>query len=141
MNYDFQNWLNKRFDKNLTIKKIIDYQYENTLKTLDNLGLNIFDEESFFREFVLFVYSNSQKSKKQIQKQILTERRDEFEFNFQNDLINLYYHIEEDCLRTGVKIFNQGQISDFIDLIFSNVEFELDEDLSEEEYSENEFYE
>ena len=144
MNYDFQIWLNKRFDKNLTTKRIIDNQYENTLKSLDNLGLNIFDEERFFREFVLFVYYNSQDSqdyKKKIKKVMLTERRDEFEFNFQNNLINLYYLIEEECSSIGLKIFNQGKISDFIDLVFNNVEFELNEDLSEDEYSEEEFYE
>ena len=61
MNYEFQIWLNKRFDKNLTTKRIIDNQYENTLKTLDNLFLNIVDEEIFFREFVYFFYYNSQK--------------------------------------------------------------------------------
>ena len=82
MNYDFQIWLNKRFDKNLSTKKIIDYQYENTLKTIDNLGLSILEEEKFFEDFVLFVYYNSQNRKRKIKKEVLTERREEFEFNF-----------------------------------------------------------
>lgn len=141
MNYDFQIWLNKRFDNNLSTKKIIDYQYENTLKTLDNLGLTIMEEEIFFKDFVLFVYYNSQNRKRKIKKEVLTERRDEFEFNFMNDLINLYYLLEEDCSSIGVKIFNQGRISEFIDLIFNNIGYEIEEDLSEEEYSEEEFYE
>ena len=141
MNYDFQIWLNKRFDNNLSTKKIIDYQYENTLKTLDNLGLTIMEEETFFKDFVLFVYYNSQNRKRKIKKEVLTERRDEFEFNFMNDLINLYYLLEEDCSSIGVKIFNQGRISEFIDLIFNNIGYEIEEDLSEEEYSEEEFYE
>ena len=141
MNYDFQIWLNKRFDNNLSTKKIIDYQYENTLKTLDNLGLTLIEEETFFKDFVLFVYYNSQNRKRKIKKEVLTERRDEFEFNFMNDLINLYYLLEEDCSSIGVKIFNQGRISEFIDLIFNNIGYEIEEDLSEEEYSEEEFYE
>ena len=145
MNYDFQIWLNKRFDKNLTTKKMIDYQYESTIKILNNIGLNILDEERFFKEFVLFVYYNSQCSqdykKKKIKKEIYTERLEEFEFNFQNYLMNLYYFLEEYCMSIGVKIFNQGKISDFINLIFSNVEFEIPEDLSEEENSDEEFYE
>ena len=61
--------------------------------------------------------------------------------NFQNNLINLYYLIEEECSSIGLKIFNQGKISHFINLVFNNVEFELNEDLSEDEYSEEEFYE
>ena len=141
MNYDFQIWLNKRFDKNLSTKKIIDYQYENTLKTIDNLGLSILEEEKFFRDFVFFVYYNSQNNRRKIKKEVLTERREEFEFNFMNDLMNLYYLLEEDCSSMGVKIFNQGKISEFIDLIFNNIGYEIDEDLSEEEYSEEEFYE
>ena len=141
MNYDFQIWLNKRFDKNLSTKKIIDNQYENTLKTLDNLGLSILEEEKFFKDFVLFVYYNSQNRKRKIKKEVLTERSNEFEFNFMNDLINLYYLLEEDCSSIGIKIFNQGRISEFIDLIFNNIGYELEEDLSEEEYSEEEFYE
>ena len=132
MNYDFQIWLNKRFDNNLSTKKIIDYQYENTLKTLNNLGLTIMEEETFFKDFVLFVYYNSQNRKRKIKKEVLTERRDEFEFNFMNDLINLYYLLEEDCSSIGVKIFNQGRISEFIDLIFNNIGYEIEEDLSEE---------
>lgn len=141
MNYDFQIWLNKRLDKNLSTKRIIDYQYENTLKTLDNLGLNILDEEKFFREFVLFVYYNSQNHKRKIKKEILSERREDFDFNFQNNLMNLYYLLEEDCSIMGVSIFNQGKISEFIDLIFNNIVYEIEEDLSEDEYSEEEFYE
>ena len=141
MNYDFQIWLNKRFDKNLSTKKIIDYQYENTLKTIDNLGLSILEEEKFFEDFVLFVYYNSQNRKRKIKKEVLTERREEFEFNFMNDLINLYYLLEEDCSSMGIRIFNQGRISEFIDLIFNNIGYEIDEDLSEEEYSEEEFFE
>ena len=141
MNYDFQIWLNKRFDKNLSTKKIIDYQYENTLKTIDNLGLSILEEEKFFRDFVFFVYYNSQNNRRKIKKEVLTERREEFEFNFMNDLMNLYYLLEEDCSSMGVRIFNQGKISEFIDLIFNNIGYEIDEDLSEEEYSEEEFFE
>mgnify|MGYP001480980256 CR=1 FL=1 len=141
MNYDFQIWLNKRFDKNLSTKKIIDYQYENTLKTIDNLGLSILEEEKFFRDFVFFVYYNSQNNRKKIKKEVFTERREEFEFNFMNDLMNLYYLLEEDCSSMGIKIFNQGKISEFIDLIFNNIVYEIEEDLSEEEYSEEEFYE
>ena len=141
MNYDFQIWLNKRFDKNLSTKKIIDYQYENTLKTIDNLGLSILEEEKFFEDFVFFVYYNSQNCKRKIKKEVLTERREEFEFNFMNDLMNLYYLLEEDCSSMGIRIFNQGKISEFIDLIFNNIGYEIDEDLSEEEYSEEEFFE
>lgn len=141
MNYDFQIWLNKRLDKNLSTKRIIDYQYENTLKTLDNLGLNIIEEDKFFKEFVLFVYYNSQNHKRKIKKEILSERREDFDFNFQNNLMNLYYLLEEDCSIMGVRIFNQGKISEFIDLIFNNIVYEIEEDLSEDEYSEEEFYE
>ena len=141
MNYDFQIWLNKRLDKNLYTKRTIDYQYENTLKTLDNLGLKIIDEDRFFKDFVLFVYYNSQNHKRKIKKEILSERREYFDFNFQNNLMNLYYLLEEDCSIMGVSIFNQGKISEFIDLIFNNIVYEIDEDLSEEEYSDEEFYE
>jgi len=141
MNYDFQIWLNKRLDKNLYNKRTIDYQYENTLKTLDNLGLKIIDEDRFFKDFVLFVYYNSQNHKRKIKKEILSERREYFDFNFQNNLMNLYYLLEEDCSIMGVSIFNQGKISEFIDLIFNNIVYEIDEDLSEEEYSDEEFYE
>ena len=141
MNYDFQIWLNKRLDKNLYTKRTIDYQYENTLKTLDNLGLKIIDEDRFFKDFVLFVYYNSQNHKRKIKKEILSERREHFDFNFQNNLMNLYYLLEEDCSIMGVSIFNQGKISEFIDLIFNNIVYEIDEDLSEEEYSDEEFYE
>ena len=141
MNYDFQIWLNKRLDKNLSTKRIIDYQYENTLKTLDNLGLSILEEEKFFKDFVLFVYYNSQNHKKKIKKEILSERREDFDFNFQNNLMNLYYLLEEDCSIMGVSIFNQGKISEFIDVIFNNIVYEIEEDLSEDEYSEEEFYE
>ena len=139
MDYSFHIWLNHKYDKKLYRYRIIDNMYQMTLDKLKDLGLELNDEEYFFKKFVYFIYLNSTKKKYRGIKILDIELKYEFDKLFINDLIKLYNNLQEYITDNAFNLLNNIENKKFTDLIFKNVEFNID-NLSDSDNSDNEDY-
>ena len=137
MDYSFHIWLNHKYDKNLYRYHIIDNMYQMTLDKLKDLGLELNDEEYFFKQFVYFIYLNSTKKKYRGIKILDIELKYEFDKLFINDLIKLYNNLQEYMTNNAFNLLNNIENKNFIYLIFKNVEFNIDNQ-SDSDNSDNE---
>ena len=137
MDYSFHIWLNHKYDKNLYRYHIIDIMYQKTLDKLKDLGLELNDEEYFFKQFVYFIYINS--TKKTYRKIIILdiELKNKFDYLFMKDFIILYNNLQEYIKDNAFNLLNNIENKNFIYLIFKNVEFNID-NLSDSDNSDNE---
>lgn len=137
MDYSFHIWLNHKYDKNLYRYHIIDNMYQMTLDKLKDLGLELNDEEYFFKQFVYFIYLNSTKKKYRGITILDIELKYEFDKLFINDLIKLYNNLQAYITDNAFNLLHNIENKNFIDLIFKNVEFNID-NLSDSDNSDNE---
>jgi len=137
MDYNFNIWINHKYDKNLYRFHIIDNMYQMTLDKLKDLGLELNDEEYFFKQFVYFIYLNSTKKKYRGIKILDIELKYEFDKLFINDLIKLYNNLQEYMTNNAFNLLNNIENKNFIYLIFKNVEFNIDNQ-SDSDNSDNE---
>ena len=126
MDYSFHIWLNHKYDKNLYRYNIIDKMYQMTLDKLKDLGLELNDEEYFFKQFVYFIYLNSTKKTYRGINILDIEKKNTFDDLFIKDLINLYNDIQEYITDNAFNLLNNIENKKFIDIIFKNVEFNID---------------
>ena len=139
MDYSFHIWLNHKYDKKLYRYHIIDNMYQMTLDKLKDLGLELNDEEYFFKQFVYFIYLNSTKKKYRGITILDIELKYEFDKLFINYLIKLYNNLQEYITDNAFNLLNNIENKKFTDLIFKNVEFNID-NLSDSDNSDNEDY-
>ena len=57
--YELQNWMNKEYNYNLFRKDIIEKTFNNLLIKIKNTGLIIKNEEIFYKNFLIYLYKNS----------------------------------------------------------------------------------
>ena len=133
MNYDFQIWINHQYDENLFQYQIIDYIFNMTISRIIDLGLDICNEEDFFNEFVSFMYYHTNKKCKLIIPKI-DERREKFNDLYENDINDIACKIEDYLDFNAIKIFNdKNKKQNFVELVYNNLVFNLQDDLSEDE--------
>ena len=137
MDYSFHIWLNHKYDKKLYRYRIIDNMYQMTLDKLKDLGLELNDEEYFFKQFVYFIYLNSTKKKYRGIKILDIELKYEFDKLFIIDLIKLCNNLQSYMTDNAFNLLHNIENKNFIDLIFKNVEFNID-NLSDSDNSDNE---
>ena len=141
MDYNFQIWINHKYDKNLYRYNILDILYDRTLNYLNSLGLYVKDSEYFDKNFLYFVYYHSKRNTKLYITKI-DDRKKAFDFKFEQELINLCLQLHNYLSSNGFyELLNsQHFIPNFIELIYNNVEFSLEEDLSDTDQSEEEYF-
>ena len=139
MDYNFNIWINHKYDKNLYRFHIIDNMYQMTLDKLKDLGLDLNDEEYFFKQFVYFIYLNSTKKKYRGITILDIELKYEFDKLFIIDLIKLYNNLQSYITDNAFNLLHNIENKNFTDLIFKNVEFNID-NLSDSDNSDNEDY-
>jgi len=137
MDYNFNIWINHKYDKNLYRFHIIDNMYQMTLDKLKDLGLDLNDEEYFFKQFVYFIYLNSTKKKYRGITILDIEKKNTFDDLFINDLIKLYNNLQSYMTNNAFNLLNNIENKNFIYLIFKNVEFNIDNQ-SDSDNSDNE---
>ena len=137
MDYNFNIWINHKYDKNLYRFHIIDNMYQITLDKLKDLGLDLNDEEYFFKQFVYFIYLNSTKKKYRGITILDIEKKNTFDDLFINDLIKLYNNLQSYMTNNAFNLLNNIENKNFIYLIFKNVEFNIDNQ-SDSDNSDNE---
>jgi len=108
-----------------------------TLDKLKDLGLELNDEEYFFKQFVYFIYLNSTKKKYRGIKILDIELKYEFDKLFINDLIKLCNNLQAYITDNAFNLLHNIENKNFIDLIFKNVEFNID-NISDSDNSDNE---
>lgn len=141
MDYNFQIWINHKYDKNLYRYNILDILYDRTLNYLNSLGLRVKDSDYFDKNFLYFVYYHSKRNTKlYITK--TDDRKEAFDFQFEQELLNLCQELQDYLGSNGFyELLNsQHFIPNFIELIYNNVEFSLEEDLSDTDQSEEEYF-
>ena len=126
MDYSFHIWLNHKYDKKLYRYHIIDKMYQMTLDKLKNLRLELNDEEYFFKQFVYFIYLNSTKKTYRGINILDIEKKNTFDDLFIKDLIKLYNDMREYITDNAFNLLNNIENKKFIDIIFKNVEFNID---------------
>ena len=126
MDYSFHIWLNHKYDKNLYRYHIIDKMYQMTLDKLKGLRLELNDEEYFFKQFVYFIYLNSTKKTYRGINILDIEKKNTFDDLFIKDLIKLYNDMREYITDNAFNLLNNIENKKFIDIIFKNVEFNID---------------
>ena len=137
MDYSFHIWLNHKYDKNLYRYNIIDKMYQMTLDKLKDLRLELNDEEYFFKQFVYFIYLNSTKKTYRGINILDIEKKNTFDDLFIKDLINLYNDMREYITDNAFNLLNNIKNKKFIDIIFKNVEFNID-NITDSDNEENE---
>jgi hypothetical protein len=141
MDYSFHIWLNHKYDKNLYRYNIIDKMYQMTLDKLKDLGLELNDEEYFFKQFVYFIYLNSTKKTYRGINILDIEKKNTFDDLFIKDLIKLYNNLQEYITDNAFNLLNNIENKKFIDIIFKNVEFNIDNQYdSDNEVNEDIYY-
>ena len=140
MDYNFQVWINHKYDKNLYRYNILDILYDKTLNHLNSIGLNIRDLDNFDKNFLHFVYYHSNCDTKLFINK-LDDRKIEFEFHFEEEMLNLCQELQEYLSSNGFYELLKSPyfIPNFIELIYNNVEFSLEEDLSDSDNSDDEY--
>ena len=126
MDYSFHIWVNYKYDKNLYRYNIIDKMYQMTLDKLKDLRLELNDEEYFFKQFVYFIYLNSTKKTYRGITILDIEKKNTFDDLFMKDLIKLYNDMREYITDNAFNLLNNIENKKFIDIIFKNVEFNID---------------
>ncbi len=141
MDYSFHIWVNYKYDKKLYRYHIIDKMYQMTLDKLKDLKLELNDEEYFFKQFVYFIYLNSTKKTYRGINILDIEKKYTFDDLFIKDLINLYNDMLEYITDNAFNLLNNIENKKFIDIIFKNVEFNIDNQYdSDNEVNEDIYY-
>ena len=140
MDYTFQVWINHKYDKNLYRYNVLGILYDKTLNYLNSIGLNITDLDYFDRNFLNFVYYHSN-CNTQLCLNKSDDRKIEFEFQFEEKMLNLCQELQEYLSSNGFYELLKSPhfIPNFIELIYNNVEFSLEEDLSDSDNSDEEY--
>jgi len=133
MNYEFQIWINHQYDENLFQYQILKYMFDITLSNINNLGLDICNEEEFFNNFISFMYYHTNKKCKLMIPKI-DERRNKFNDLYENNINDIACQIEDYLDSNAIKIFNdKNKKQNFVELVYNNLVFNLQDDLSEDE--------
>lgn len=147
MDYSFNAWLNYKYDKKLYRYNVIDYLYQITLNNLNIMSLTLKDEEYFFKDFIHFIYYHSKKenyrnkNETKLFKVTNDTNRELFDYNYQDPIIKLITEINEYLEMYGFyDIFNsKNKESNFMELIYKNINFNVEDYTSESDCSEDEY--
>lgn len=132
---NLQIWLNKKIDKNLYTYNILDIMYNITLKRLDYLGLNLNDEEYFFKDFVYFMYLYSRYDNDLI-KVKMDEEREYFDINYETNIYELSIELEDYVKKNAFDIFNKKNCRyNFLELIYKHINIKMPDETSDNEES------
>tara|TARA_Y200000002_G_scaffold350334_1_gene327611 strand:+ start:382 stop:813 length:432 start_codon:yes stop_codon:yes gene_type:complete len=140
MDYSFNTWLSYKYDKKLYRYDVIDNLYRITLNNLEDMGLTLNDEEYFFTQFVKFIYHHSN-NKTELFIAKVDINRDFFDTNFQDQFISLISQLDDYLQMYGFyDIYNsKNKELNLIELIYQNIQFNIDDESSESEFSEEEY--
>lgn len=53
--YELHNWMNKNYSDNLFRRDIVDMMFDNLLHKLKEKGIQIKNEEQFYKDFLIYL--------------------------------------------------------------------------------------
>jgi hypothetical protein len=146
-------WLSHKYDKNLYRHQIIEKFYDDLLKLLNYLELDLkVSDKQFYLDFINFFYRNTKyeyeykynNSLIYIKNKEICENYNVFVDKFNVDILNLFHDIKNEIDFNGLDLLrlnNINELDEFIDLIFKNVIFHsIIEDLEEEDDNDDYYY-